>query len=78
MKRKITTRKKFSECTFEDFRQEDKLELLVKILSSEEILQQLYHNEGILALVGSLKSVLLDVETRRRGDLRSALWTGPT
>lgn len=43
MKRKITTRKKFSECTFEDFRQEDKLELLVKILSSEEILQQLYH-----------------------------------
>ena len=42
LKRKITGRKKFTECTFEDFKQEDKLELLVKVLSNEEVLQHLY------------------------------------
>lgn len=43
LKRKINLRKKFTDCTFDDFKQEDKLELLVKVLSNEEVLQHLYH-----------------------------------
>lgn len=42
LKKKINVRKKFYDCSFEDFKQEDKLELLVKVLSNEEILQHLY------------------------------------
>ena len=42
LKRKISARKRFTECTYEDFKQEDKLELLVKVLSNEEILEYLY------------------------------------
>ena len=61
LKRKITGRKKFSECTLEDFKQEDKLELLVKVLSNEEVLEHLYSK--IFAKVPGL-------------DLEHAKWEG--
>jgi hypothetical protein len=43
LKKKIASRKKFTACSFEDFKQEDKLELLIKVLSNEEILQHLFN-----------------------------------
>jgi hypothetical protein len=38
----VSARKNFAPCTLEEFRQEDKLELLVKVLSHDEVLQYLY------------------------------------
>lgn len=42
LKRKVSARKNFAPCSLEEFRQEDKLELLVKVLSHDEVLQYLY------------------------------------
>jgi hypothetical protein len=61
LKRKISGRKKFTECTLEDFKQEDKLELLVKVLSNEEVLEHLYGK--IFAKVPRI-----DLEQARRED----------
>jgi hypothetical protein len=49
-------RRQFKECSFEDFKQEDKLELLVKVLSNDEILHHLYqkifHKQPSFLLAG--------------------------
>ena len=42
VKKNIQMRKKVRKCTFEDFTKEDKLTLLIKIVSNQEILAYLY------------------------------------
>ena len=42
IKKNITTRKKIKECSLDDFRKEDKLELLIKILSDDNAVIYLY------------------------------------
>lgn len=63
----MSARKQFKECTFEDFKQEDKLELLVKVLSNEEVLQHLYQKifrkQPLLALSG-MASESVDISSK--------------
>ncbi len=42
IKKVIVTRKGIQECTLYDFRMEDKLELLIKILSNDKLIMHLY------------------------------------
>lgn len=42
IKKNITSRKQAKWCTLEDFRKEDKLELLIKVLSNDDILVHLH------------------------------------
>ena len=42
IRRAIATRKKIKECSLEEFRKEDKLELLVRILSNDEMLVHMH------------------------------------
>ena len=42
IKRNIKIKKKIRSCTFEDFCKEDKISLLVKIISNDEVLSYLY------------------------------------
>lgn len=68
LKRKITGRKKFTECTFEDFKQEDKLELLVKVLSNEEVLTHLY--QKIFSKGGAVEAEQAKWEAQTDRELR--------
>jgi hypothetical protein len=79
LRRKVTARKNFKECSFEDFKQEDKLELLVKVLSNEEVLlhlyQKIFHKQPSAHLAGTAsecleppqRNVLPAIATARRG-----------
>jgi hypothetical protein len=42
IKQQVKIRKKISFCTFEDWKKEDKIELLIKIISNDDILAYLY------------------------------------
>lgn len=42
IKKNVSIRKKVKECSLEEFRKEDKLELLIKILSNDELIVHLH------------------------------------